>query len=130
MLWKRKWPKISLKWFLRVWKPWLVFWSLSFHLLDFADTFSKSCIHILWIQIQNFEFVSNPRSYGYDFWNLYPIWNSLDTIFFNFCIQIQNYPRYYNKLKSKSTSIQLLNKIKHNPVDVSFLKIRIQRCRP
>ena len=38
-----------------------------------TDTFSKSCIHIHWIQIQHFEFVSNPRSDGYDFPNLYPI---------------------------------------------------------
>ena len=45
------------------------------------DTFSKSCIHIHWIQIQNFEFVSNPRSYGYDFWKLYPIQDQTDTIF-------------------------------------------------
>ena len=51
-----------------------------------TDTFSKSCIQIHWIQIQHFEFVSNPRSDGYDFSNLYPILNSLDTIF-ETCIQ-------------------------------------------
>ena len=76
----------------------------------------------------------NLKLFGYDFCNLYPIWNSMDTTFENFCIRIQNFPRYYysynNKLKSKSKRIQLQNKMKHNPVDVSFSKIRIQRCRP
>ena len=53
-----------------------------------------------------------------------PSWNISELI------QIQKYPRYYKKLKSKSRSIQLQNKMKHNPVDVSYPKSRIQRCRP
>ena len=106
-----------------------IFEKLYPHPLD-TDSKFWICIQSKVIRIRFLKLVSNLELFGYDFWNLYPIWNSMDTTFENFCIQIQNYPRYYNKLKSKSKRIQLQNKMKHNPVDVSFPKIRRQRCRP
>ena len=106
-----------------------IFEKLYPHPLDTDSTF-WICIQSKIRRIRFSKLVSNLKLFGYDFWNLYPTSNSLNTILKFFCIQIQNYPRYYKKLKSKSRSIQLQNKMKHNPVDVSYPKSRIQRCRP
>ena len=57
-----------------------IFENLYPHPLDTDSTF-WICIQSKVIRIQFLKLVSNPRSYGYDFWNLYPIWNSLDWIF-------------------------------------------------
>ena len=81
-----------------------------------TDTIFENCIQSKIIRIRFLKFVSNLQLFGYDLWN--------------FCILIQNYPRYYNKMKSKSRNIQLHNEMNQNPVDVAYPKIRIQRCRP
>ena len=88
------------------------------------DTFSKSCIHIHWIQIQHFEFVSNPRSYGYDFWKLYPIQDQTDTIFETWIQSGTLWIQFFQFLLSKSKIIRdTMTKLNPNP-GISSYKIK------